>query len=334
MKKTIILLLFFILPGIVLFSLSFFEQGEELFLKNQPEKALIMLEAALGETPLNDKVYLYLGIIYEQLGQYEKAVGILRLGLDSVSKDKETLYFNIANNLFRLNDLDGAEAMYGEVLRNSPAFADAYLNRANARIKLNKLKNAAEDYIKYIALRPSTTQRENIEKVISLIQFSLAEQERQKQEEERSKAEAEKKRIEDEKRKAEEEVKRIEDEKKRQAEEEKAKAEAEKKRIEDEKLKAEEEKKRIEEEKKRQAEEEKARIEAEKKRIEEEKRKAEEEKKRAEAEKAKQEEERKRQEALLKEVMESLKNASIETKNKKAGSEDIQSNDFNLDLKD
>lgn len=310
MKKISTILIFFILPLNALFSLSFFEQGEELFMNNKPAEALVMLEAALtGDDSAGnaekEKLYLYLGIIYEQLGQYEKAVDVLKLGLEASPKAKDKLYFNLGNNLFKLEDLSGAEAAYTDLLAGYPAFADAYLNRANVRIKTGKLKEAADDYSRFLTLKPSTPQKANIEKVIGLIRQSLAEAER-------ARAEAERQRKEEEQRKADEEKKRIEEEK-RKAEE------AEKQRIEEEKRKAEEAKKQAEEERLR-AEEERLRNEAAQKKAEEDRKKAEEEKK--------------RQEALLKEVMESLKNASIETKNKKAASEDIQTYDFNLDLKD
>lgn len=317
MKKISFILVFFILPLSALFSLSFFEQGEELFMNNKPAEALVMLEAALsgedsGVNAEKEKLYLYLGIIYEQLGQYEKAVNILRIGLETAREGKDKLFFNLGNNLFRLKDFSGAEAAYADLLAAFPAFPDGYLNRANARIELGKLEEAADDYSRFLTLKPGTPQKPNIERVIGLIRQSLAEAERLRTEEERARAEAERQRLEEEKRKAEEEQKRIEEEKRKAEEAEKAMIEAEKQRVEEEKRKAEEAKKQAEEAQK----------------------KAEEDRKKAEAERLRTEEEKKRQEALLKEVMDSLKNASVETKNKQAASEDIQTYDFNLDLKD
>lgn len=339
MKKIAVLLVFLLLPAGALLSLSFFQQGEELFLNNKPAEALVMLEAALAqddgsEAAKNGKIYLYLGIIYEQLGDFEKAVQILRLGMEAAPDGKDKMAFNLGNNLMRLGDFEAAESAYSDLIKTSPAFADAYLNRANARIKLAKLKEAAEDYSRFLVLKPSTPQRANIEKVIGLIQQDLAEKERQKAEEERRKAEEEARRVAEEKRKAEEERKRLEEEKRLAQEAEKARIEEEKRKAEEEARKAEEERLRLEEEKRLAEEAEKARIEEEKRKAEEEARKAEEERLRREEEARRAEEERQRQEALLREVMDSLTNASVETQNKQAGSEDIQTYDFNLDLKD
>jgi len=221
-----LVVLFFILAVIHSFSLSAFEEGEKLFLENKPEQALPYLEKALEEEPKNEKIYFYLGIIYEQLGRNEKAVTIMKLGLQQAGKSRDKLYFNMGNNYFLLEDYKNAEQMYTDAIRENPGMAEAYLNRANSRMKLESYKSAVEDYTYYLSLRPSAPQREEIERLVSLLKKRFEEEERKRREEElkrleeerRKKEEEERRRLEEERRK-EEERRRMEEERKRKEEE-------------------------------------------------------------------------------------------------------------------
>lgn len=200
---------------------TFFESGEKLFLENKPEEALVMLEAALGEEKNNEKLYLYLGIIYEQIGEYEKAVSILDLGLSGAEKYRETFLFNLGNNLYLIEDYEKAEKQYTEVIKENPGFSPGYLNRANTRMKLEDYRLALTDYRRYLSLRPSAPQKKEIEEVIRILTQNIAEEERKKAEAEQAakrKAEEEKLRKEEEARRKEEERKRAEEEKRKQQE--------------------------------------------------------------------------------------------------------------------
>ncbi len=213
-------------------ALSFFEEGEKLFLENKPMEALVMLEAALAEKSSNEKIYLYLGIIYEQLGQHEKAVSILELGLPVAVTEKVKYFFNLGNNYFMLGNMEKADEMYSKAIETNAGFSAAYLNRANTRMREEEFRDAVSDYIRYITLRPSAPQKKEIEQIISLLTSRIAEEERMKAEEERGRLE----------------------EQRRQEEAERLEAEAEQKRIEEVKQRQEEERKRIEEERRKQEE--------------------------------------------------------------------------------
>ena len=94
-------ILFFSLSLSSLFSSTFLEEGEKLFLENNPKDSAPLLEAALNEDPTNEKIYLYLGIVYDQLGELDKSTKIMRRGLNVATTIKDILYFNIGNNLFK-----------------------------------------------------------------------------------------------------------------------------------------------------------------------------------------------------------------------------------------
>lgn len=217
--KTIAGLVFIILLVPPLYSLSFFEDGEKLFLENRPNEALVKLEAALGEERGNELVYLYLGIIYEQLGDYNKAVSILELGLPLAREQREKYYLNLGNNYFMLKNHSRAEEMYTRILDSNSGYSAAYLNRANSRMQMEKYKDAVGDYNRYLSLRPSAPQKQEIQQVINLLTAQFADEERFKAEEDRRKQE-QLQRAEDEKnRKVEEERKRLEEEARRKADE-------------------------------------------------------------------------------------------------------------------
>jgi tetratricopeptide (TPR) repeat protein len=172
-----------------LLSLTSLQQGEQLFLENKPREALPHLEKALYENPQEEKIYLYLGIVYEQLGDSEKSIQILKRGLNVSQGYTDLFYYNLGNNHFRRQEFTVAEQMYSNALQANGAMEVAYLNRANARLELEEYQDARQDYIDYLRLDPDSPQRGNIEKLIALLGQLIEEMERKRLEElERQKA--------------------------------------------------------------------------------------------------------------------------------------------------
>jgi tetratricopeptide (TPR) repeat protein len=207
--------------GIGSFALSFFEEGERLFLDNKPEEAAEMLEAAVGEDPSREKAYIYLSIIYENAGEHEKAVDILKEGLPYAAAHKTQFYFNLGNNYFALGNFEQADEAYTAAITSKSGYAEAYLNRANARVQQTLYKEAVADYNLYLKLKPRTKQKQNIEQAIDILTKRLAEAERLKREEEKRLRDEEERRRAEEERKAEEERLAREEEERRREEERK-----------------------------------------------------------------------------------------------------------------
>ena len=164
----------------LLLSLSSLQQGEQLFLENRPREALPHLEKALYENPQEEKIYLYLGIVYEQIGDTEKSIQILKRGLNVSQAYKDLFYYNLGNNHFRRQEFTVAEQMYSNALQINGALEVAYLNRANSRLELEEFPDARRDYIDYLRLDPDTPQRENIEKIIALLGQAIEDAERER----------------------------------------------------------------------------------------------------------------------------------------------------------
>ena len=193
----LLLLSFFLVsPAQVAAETSPLAKGEELYLENRLEEALPLLETARLQNPDDERIYIYLGNIYEQLGQFEKAVNVLQRGTLVAEIYLDLMYFNIANNLFKQNKLVLADEMYDRSVRTNPQFADAYLNRANLSVMLGEFDGAVDDYTVYLNLRPASSQRADIEKMLSLLSRKIetaraeeaVEQERIAAEEARQKA--------------------------------------------------------------------------------------------------------------------------------------------------
>ncbi len=212
-----------------------FSEGEAFFRANKPREAVEQFNIAMNQSYVNPVIYTYLGLAYYQLGQYKNSMDTFISGTKVSGTNKRVLYFNAANTAFAMGDLIKAEEYYTLASVADPDFSSVYLNRANARLKLDKLDDAIADYEKYLLLDPESSQSEQIRSLLALLaaekvarieeQKRLAEEaERIRQEEERLAKEREAQRLEQERIAAE---KRAEEER---IAKEKAAAEAERRR--------------------------------------------------------------------------------------------------------
>ncbi|MGO9412717.1 MAG: tetratricopeptide repeat protein [Spirochaetia bacterium] len=190
MSRRIAFILVILLAGLPAFSASnFFEKGEALFIQNQPREAEPLLESALNDDPSNEKVYLYLGIVYQQLGDLDKAIDVLKRGLSISASYKDLMYYNIGNDMFARKDYALAEQMYSQALDVNKNLAEGYLNRAQARMQLQSYDGAVNDYTVFLQLQPQDPQRPKIEELIRLLgQMKEAKQKAQEDELARQKA--------------------------------------------------------------------------------------------------------------------------------------------------
>jgi tetratricopeptide (TPR) repeat protein len=152
------------------------EKGTALFVQNKPAEARPMLEEALVEDPSSEITYLYLGVVYQQLGDPERAITVLKRGLAIATLHKDLFLYNIGNNFFSQGAFTFAEESYTAAVAANHTLPVGYLNRANSRMKLEKWDGALADYQLFLQLAPQDPQRPQIEKVILLLQEHLAKQ--------------------------------------------------------------------------------------------------------------------------------------------------------------
>jgi tetratricopeptide (TPR) repeat protein len=160
---------------------EFFDKGEALFVQNKPQDARPLLESALNDDPSNEKAYLYLGIIYQQLDDPQKSIDILKRGLAIATSFKDLFYYNMGNDFFSRKDFTSAEGMYTSAIDNNKNRTETYLNRANARLQLQNWNGALADYTLFLQLAPQDPQRPSIEKLIALLRQAQDDAEKARQ---------------------------------------------------------------------------------------------------------------------------------------------------------
>ncbi|MCX7787937.1 MAG: tetratricopeptide repeat protein [Spirochaetes bacterium] len=216
--RVLLFLLFFLGPGVIAQTQTAFQEGERFFLNNNPRSAIPLLEQATIQEPRNERIYLYLGIAYEQIGNYDQAIRAMKRGLEFALQYKDLFYFNLGNNHLAKGETETAIEMYTKALETNGSLADAFLNRANLEVKLDRLSDAWKDYSAYLNLVPDSPQRPQIERMMALIQSILQDREAKRiAEEKRRKEEEEARRIAEERRRQEEERRRQEEEARQKA---------------------------------------------------------------------------------------------------------------------
>jgi tetratricopeptide (TPR) repeat protein len=167
----IILLFLFFVP--VVYADTALDEGIKLFRENKPDEARIKFEDALALDNRNEKIYYYLGIVYQQLNNTAKAVDILQQGILIATKLKSVLYYQIGVSYETMKDLNLAEKYYTLALTEDSLLSEPYLNRANMRVDLAHYKDAIGDYKTFLRLKPNTSKRPEIEKMIAELERGI-----------------------------------------------------------------------------------------------------------------------------------------------------------------
>ncbi|MDR0785620.1 MAG: tetratricopeptide repeat protein [Treponema sp.] len=147
-----------------------FSRGEELFLQDKPTESLAYLQAAAASPDAPPQTFLYLGIVYTQLGRASEAVSVYRKILPSAGQYTALVAFNLGNLYYARNDLETAEDYYNQSIDADTSFASAYLNRANTRLRKGETTFAIADYWQYLSLKGDSEKRPQIEQVLKVLQ--------------------------------------------------------------------------------------------------------------------------------------------------------------------
>lgn len=174
-------ILFFIMISVLfhmsLYSVSSFDEGKAFLALNKPDKAVMSFNRAFNEENCPKDIYLYLGVAYLKLGMYVQAIENFAKGKN---KDVANFYiysFNMGNAFFAQNRFYDAEISYSEALSTGVSYPEAILNRANARMKLEKYPFALEDYKEYLELLPNDEQAPEIRRMIAALELTKSENE-------------------------------------------------------------------------------------------------------------------------------------------------------------
>ena len=184
-KKSFILLGFFLMASSAsLVWAGNLEQGSELLLFNKPAEAAPFLENALKETPSDPRISLWLGLVYEQLNQYDKAIGYLQSALDRGIGDSAVFCLNIGNNYAKKGSAPDALKYYTMAISAKPTYATAILNRGNTYVRTGDLSSALTDYQNFLAIAPNHALSPDVARMIAAIKDELGAREAAKKAEE------------------------------------------------------------------------------------------------------------------------------------------------------
>ncbi len=184
----------FLLIGTSLLSASdFYEQGLKDFREGREESAVANLRKALETDLSNDGACLYLGIIYQGIGNASLAEEYYVRGREIQGLSYQNLSFNLANLYANQQRFEEADQLYEQLIKTPGELrASALLNRANLSVNSESYQQAIDLYLEYLLEEPDSSQRPQIEQMISLLQAALDRVEQQKlAEEERLRQEAE-----------------------------------------------------------------------------------------------------------------------------------------------
>lgn len=158
--------------GMVVYNADF-AKGEELFRLNRPAESIPYFEKAIASDTVDPAVYVYLGVAYYQTGDFSKSLAVCVQGLAKESADKKVLAYNAGNSCYAMGNYMRADASYAIAIQEDENFAPAYLNRANAQLKLDHLEDARGNYTKYLELEPESAQRGSIERLVLLLEAEI-----------------------------------------------------------------------------------------------------------------------------------------------------------------
>ena len=173
MHKKLIITIILLLTASICFGQNNFSRGEEAMMQNKPAEAVIYLESAVAEDPSRAVTYLYLGIVYEQLGRNDEAIAIYRRVLPIAGSLSANVANNLGNVYLKTGNTYEAERYYTQAIGFDSVYSSAYLGRANTEIKAGNLQNAVSDYEQYLALEPRSAQRSTIENLVALIRAEI-----------------------------------------------------------------------------------------------------------------------------------------------------------------
>lgn len=159
-----------------------FSAAEELFRLNRPGEAIPLFEALLDGADADPAAFVYLGVAYYQVGEYQKSLSVCVRGLARDDTDHKVLAYNAGNSAYALGNYARADACYAIALKEDPAFSAAYLNRANAQLKQDLIQEARDNYQAFVEREPESVQRPAIEQLIALLDEEIVRRENEKPE--------------------------------------------------------------------------------------------------------------------------------------------------------
>lgn len=126
-----------------------------LYLEKKNKIALDYFNNALNIDPSNLEVNYYIGMYYQSVGDYEKAIQKYNLILNQEPKYFFATYNIGYINLVYLKDFDVAIDYFNQTIELEPAYTDAWYNRGFSFELKDDLVSARKDYSKTLEIDPA-----------------------------------------------------------------------------------------------------------------------------------------------------------------------------------
>ncbi|MCR5290744.1 MAG: tetratricopeptide repeat protein [Treponema sp.] len=112
---------------------------------------------------------VYLGVAYYQVGKYESSIQTFEKGMQVQNADIYALCLNAGNSAFAMENYTRAQEYYSRAVAAAPDKGVAFLNRANANLKIDKLELSKTDYEQFLQLDPENPQADNVRRLLPLL---------------------------------------------------------------------------------------------------------------------------------------------------------------------
>jgi len=123
------------------------------FLSDDYENAIIHFNRMTQLNPRQGKSLINLGAVYNRMGEYRKAIDVLRRGIPR-EKNNGQGFYNLGLAYRRLGQSAMAISAYREAIRIDPEMAEAHLNLANVYTDIKNFQQAITHYKQALEVRP------------------------------------------------------------------------------------------------------------------------------------------------------------------------------------
>ena len=122
--------------------------------KNNLQIAKKLYNEILKSSPYYEGVYDNLGILYNQLGEHQKAMNCYEKAIQ-IQPNNSATYNNLGNTLKELGEYQKAMSSYEKAIQIKPNYADAYYNLGIILNELGEYQKAMNCYEKAIQIKPN-----------------------------------------------------------------------------------------------------------------------------------------------------------------------------------
>ena len=118
------------------------------------QKAISAYKKAIQIEPNNVAAYNNLGFVFYQLGEYQKAISSYENAIQ-IKPNYADVYYNLGNTLKKLEEHQKAITSYEKAIQINPNYADVYYNLGNTLKELGERQKAQNCYKKVIQINPN-----------------------------------------------------------------------------------------------------------------------------------------------------------------------------------